>query len=48
MKKERPNIGRRHVGFAYTGNYGDTATYARQEGERVSSPAFVFGIRVWR
>jgi copper resistance protein B len=37
-----------YVGFAYTGKYGDTATYARQEGERVSSPTFVFGIRVWR
>ena len=37
-----------YVGFAYNGDYGGTATYARQAGERVVSPTFVFGIRVWR
>jgi uncharacterized protein involved in copper resistance len=37
-----------YVGFAYTGKYGDAATYARQAGEAVDSPTFVFGIRVWR
>ena len=36
-----------YVGFAYAGKYGDTATYARQAGEAVDSPTFVFGIRVW-
>jgi copper resistance protein B len=33
--------------FVYAGKYGDTATYARQAGEAVDSPTFVFGIRVW-
>jgi copper resistance protein B len=37
-----------YVGFAYAGKYGDTATYARQAGEAVDSPTFVFGIRIWR
>jgi len=37
-----------YVGFAYTGKYGDSATFARREGEAVDSPTFVFGIRVWR
>jgi copper resistance protein B len=37
-----------YIGFAYNGDYGGTATYARQAGERVVSPTFVFGIRVWR
>jgi copper resistance protein B len=37
-----------YVGFAYTGKYGETATFARQNGEAVASPTFVFGIRVWR
>jgi copper resistance protein B len=36
-----------YVGFAYAGKYGDTATYARQAGEAVDGPTFVFGIRVW-
>jgi copper resistance protein B len=37
-----------YVGFAYSGKYGGTASYARQSGEAVSSPTFVFGVRVWR
>ena len=37
-----------YVGFAYSGKYGGTATYSRQEGEGVASPTLVFGIRVWR
>jgi copper resistance protein B len=37
-----------YIGFAYNGDYGGTATYARLAGERVVSPTFVFGIRVWR
>ena len=36
-----------YVGFVYAGKYGDTATYARQAGEAVDGPTFVFGIRVW-
>jgi copper resistance protein B len=36
-----------YVGFAYTGKYGDAASFARQEREAVDSPTFVFGIRVW-
>jgi copper resistance protein B len=37
-----------YVGFAYTGKYGDAASFARQAGEAVDSPTFVFGVRVWR
>jgi copper resistance protein B len=37
-----------YVGFAYTGKYGDAAGFARQAKEAVSSPTFVFGVRVWR
>jgi copper resistance protein B len=36
-----------YVGFAYNGKYGGTATFARQAGEVVASPTFVFGVRVW-
>jgi copper resistance protein B len=36
-----------YVGFAYDGKYGGTATFARQSGESVANPRFVFGIRVW-
>jgi copper resistance protein B len=32
----------------YTGKYGDVASFARQEGEAVDSPTFVFGLRVWQ
>jgi copper resistance protein B len=37
-----------YIGFVYNGEYGGTATSSRQAGERVVSPTFVFGIRVWR
>ncbi|WP_242617699.1 copper resistance protein B [Edaphobacter modestus] len=37
-----------YVGFAYTGKYGAAASFARQAGEAVDSPTFVFGVRVWR
>lgn len=37
-----------YVGFAYNGKYGGTAMFARQTGEVVASPTFIFGIRVWR
>ena len=34
-----------YIGFAYNGSYGDTATFARQDGESTSNPRFMFGIR---
>jgi copper resistance protein B len=37
-----------YVGFAYMAKYGETATFARQAGQTVVSPTFVFGLRVWR
>jgi copper resistance protein B len=37
-----------HVGFAYAGRFGSAADLSRQAGESVSTPSFVFGIRVWR
>lgn len=36
-----------YVGFAYDGKYGDAAKFARGNGERVSDPRFVFGVRTW-
>jgi copper resistance protein B len=36
-----------YIGFAYDGTYGDTAAFARQDGESTSDPRFVFGIRSW-
>lgn len=36
-----------YVGFAYTGKFGNTASYARKAGEAVSDPRFIFGLRVW-
>lgn len=36
-----------YVGFAYDGKFGSAATFARQSGESVADPRFVFGIRVW-
>lgn len=36
-----------YVGFAYTGRYGNTASYARRAGETTSDPRFVFGLRLW-
>ena len=36
-----------YIGFAYTRKFGDTATFARQAGETVSDPRFVFGLRIW-
>jgi copper resistance protein B len=35
-----------YIGFAYTRNFGDTATLAHQAGESVSEPTFVFGLRL--
>ena len=36
-----------YIGFAYSGKYGRTASYARVFRETVSDPRFVFGIRIW-
>jgi copper resistance protein B len=36
-----------YIGFAYSGKYGNTASYSRQAGESTSDPRFVFGVRVW-
>ncbi len=36
-----------YVGFAYNGQYGDTASYARRARETASDPRFVFGLRLW-
>ncbi|MGH9772797.1 MAG: copper resistance protein B [Candidatus Acidiferrales bacterium] len=36
-----------YVGFAYNRKFGDTATLARQAGETIADPRFVFGFRVW-
>jgi len=36
-----------YVGFAYSGKYGNTASYSRQAGETTSDPRFVFGCRLW-
>jgi copper resistance protein B len=36
-----------YIGFAYTGAFGETATFVREEGGIVNDPRFVFGARVW-
>ncbi|GAC1438611.1 MAG: copper resistance protein B [Terriglobales bacterium] len=36
-----------YVGFVYSGRLGLTATYARQAGESIHNPTFVFGARLW-
>jgi copper resistance protein B len=36
-----------YVGVAYVGRYGETARFARQEGEGATAVQFVFGIRSW-
>jgi copper resistance protein B len=37
-----------YVGVAYAGRFGDTATFARQEGESAADDVrFIFGVRVW-
>ncbi len=36
-----------YIGFAYTGKYGNTAIYAREQGEISRDPRFVFGLRLW-
>jgi copper resistance protein B len=36
-----------YIGFAYTGNYGQTATFAREGGGNSEDPRFIFGVRLW-
>jgi copper resistance protein B len=36
-----------YIGFAYNGNYGNTASYSRQAGETTNRSQFVFGLRIW-
>jgi copper resistance protein B len=36
-----------YVGVAYVGRFGETARFARQEGEGATAMQFVFGIRSW-
>ena len=36
-----------YIGFAYTGQYGAAAGFARREGGIPNDPRFVFGIRLW-
>jgi copper resistance protein B len=36
-----------YIGFAYSGKYGNTASYSRHAGETTSDPRFVFGLRLW-
>lgn len=36
-----------YIGFAYHGEFGNTAIYVRQAGGTTSDPRFVFGFRLW-
>ena len=36
-----------YIGVVYEGKFGDTARFARRQGEGVSDVRFVFGIRSW-
>lgn len=36
-----------YVGFAYTREFGNTATLMRDAGEAVEAPRIVFGLRLW-
>jgi copper resistance protein B len=36
-----------YIGFAYTGTFGQTATFTREEGGNPNDPRFIFGARVW-
>jgi copper resistance protein B len=36
-----------YIGFAYNGEFGNSARYARQAGEAASDAQFVFGLRAW-
>jgi copper resistance protein B len=36
-----------YLGFGYTGSFGRTATFVRNEGGNTQDPRFVFGVRLW-
>jgi copper resistance protein B len=36
-----------YIGFAYTGDYGQTATFTREEGGNPEDPRLIFGVRLW-
>jgi copper resistance protein B len=36
-----------YIGFAYTGTFGQTATFTREEGGNANDPRFIFGVRLW-
>ena len=36
-----------YIGFAYTGNYGRTATFTREAGGNPEDARFIFGVRLW-
>lgn len=36
-----------YLGVAYTGRFGDTATFIRRAGESASDVRFIFGVRLW-
>jgi len=36
-----------YVGVAYTGQFGDTRTFVRREGESADDVRFIFGVRLW-
>ena len=37
-----------YVGFTYSGKFGNTAKLAKMQGDSVSAPRLVFGIRIWK
>jgi len=36
-----------YIGFAYTGDYAQTASFTREEGGNPEDPRFIFGVRLW-
>jgi copper resistance protein B len=36
-----------YIGVAYTGTFGQTATFTREEGGNPNDPRFIFGARLW-
>jgi copper resistance protein B len=37
-----------YAGYAFTGVFGQTATFSREAGQPTSAPRFVFGVWLWR
>jgi copper resistance protein B len=36
-----------YIGVAYTGTFGQTATFTREGGGNPEDPRFIFGVRLW-